>query len=181
MVLSTSRKAVIDYIRSVTGLSAAKVIWANSNMPRPAKPYVTAKMTAFKTRGLPSMNSPDINGAGLLVQHKDFTLALQYFGDSTYDPVEKLLDVEGGLSHVVKYKILTDAGVVYVDTLMGPSDISAMVDTAFERTGALDLWMRMPWVTSDADQGVIEDVWAEGIMMSPEGISINVFGISVDA
>lgn len=159
MAFSDVRLAFVNYLIQVTGFPALQVLWANQNIGRPAKPYATMLLTAFNNIGHDYVFPPDeVTGESIIAGNRDFTWNIQIFGDEsrTVDPIEMLMNVYGRLSRIADYQILMDQGIAFVDTLMGPTDISTVLDNSSEPRAAMDLLMRIPYEFTDPEQGVIE-------------------------
>lgn len=173
MSLAVTRKAFIDWIRNVTTYSADKVIWSEQNMPRPAKPYITARLSAFNNLNHPYTGPNDITGKSKMYYDKEFTLSLDCYATNAVDPLSVLIDLHVSLSNISPYTILSDAGIAFVDTLLGPNDITSKVDTLYEKRATMDLLMRVPWTVEDANQGMINTVGIDSVAIAANGITIN--------
>lgn len=180
MSLVTVRKAFIDWIRNVTSYDANHVIWEDQNMPRPTKPYISCRLTAFNIINQSFLGGPDNSGHATISGDREFTLGLICFGSA--DPITTLLDLQLSLSELNPYKILQDAGIAFVDTLLGPTDTTVKKSlTEFEERANMDLLMRIPWSRTDTGQGRIETVAIEGTAINISGVTIDVFGVTVQA
>ena len=62
MSMTAIRTAFIGWVTSALNLSG-KVVWADQDMPKLAKPFVTLRLTAFNDVGHPVVSNPDANGA----------------------------------------------------------------------------------------------------------------------
>lgn len=162
MAFSDKRKAFIDYVKTATSYTAAKVIWLDQNMPRPDRPYIGLKMTNFVNVGREYITTPNTDGASKIYRHKEFTLNIHCYGDGTTDPIEVALNIEHAQDKEALKAILEAQQIAVVDTLMGATDTSVKLDTIFESRASLDLKMRMPFETTDSGQGVIEAITVEG-------------------
>jgi len=176
---SLSKKQMIAWVRSVTGFDANHVIWANQDVTKPSKPYVTLRTTAFSTTGVAAVYEPNTSGVGKVLTHNEFTLSIRFYGNESNDPIENLMALRDSLCYQEKYAILQTAAIVFVKELMGPTDISAVTDGNFESRGALDLMMRMPWETQDISQGLIDSVTMEGTIKDSGGVTINTDTITI--
>lgn len=172
MTLDTTKKAFIDWVRQVTTYAATKVVWADQNMPRPVKPYMTLKLTAFSQPNRRYTAPPDNTGKAEIISHKEFTLSINNFEASGIDPMTAMLNLHDSLGRVNDYAILRTAKIAYVDTLLGPLDISEKVDTIYEPRAVLDLKMRIPWTVDDANQGLIQSVAVGALTLDVQGVTI---------
>lgn len=172
MAFSDVRLAFVNYIIQVTGFSALQVLWANQNIGRPNKPYATMLLTSFNNIGHDFVFPPDeVTGASIIAGNRDFTWNIQIYGDEarTVDPIEMLMEIYGRLNRIVDYQIFMDEGIAFVDTLMGPTDISTVLDDSSEPRAAMDLLMRIPYESSDPEQGVIESTEVEATYKNVDG------------
>lgn len=179
MSLAVTRKAFIDWIRAVIGYDAGHVIWADQNMPRPTKPYITTRLTSFVQPNQAYMTPPNSSGVGTAISDKEFTLQLHCYSSISVDPITILLNLHDSLNILNQYKILQDAGIAFVDNLLGPMNTTTLLDTIYEERASMDLLMRIPWSLSDANQGLIETVKVDGIAINTSGITINVFSQTI--
>jgi len=182
MAFSDVRLAFVNYVIQVTGWSSSQVYWANQNIGRPAKPYATMLLTSFNNIGHDFVFPPDgITGSSKIAGNRDFTWNVQIYGDEdrTIDPIEILLEIYGRLSRTADYQIFMDEGVAFVDTLMGPTDISTVLDKSFEPRGAMDLLMRIPYESVDTEQGVIESTEVEATYKNVDDSVIMVQNIEI--
>lgn len=158
MGLSDRRTALINWVKSGTGLDSNHVIWLDQNMPRPTLPYAGVRITSLKTINRESIYAPDEDGKANIVTHKEFTFNIHYYGNSSNDPIDKLLALEDSQYKEAPKAILEAQQLVVVQTLMGASDTSVKLDTVYESRGSMDLLMRMPWEITDSDQGLIDEI-----------------------
>jgi hypothetical protein len=158
MGLANRRTAIIDWIKLGTNLDSNHVIWLDQDMPRPSLPYVGVRMTTLKTINREAIYAPNEDGEANIVTHKEFTLNLHYYGNSSNDPIEKLMILEDSQFKEGSKSVLEAQQLVIVQTLMGPSDTAVKLDTVYESRGSMDLLMRMPWELTDSDQGNIEEI-----------------------
>ena len=178
---ATAKKAIIDWLRAGSGLDADHVIWTDQDRRKPSKPFLRARLKSFTRKGLPFVGMPDANGISDIVTHNNFTLCLEYYTSPASDSIGVLLELGDKLHQEANLQILQAANVVYVSELMGPTDACVMVDGNWEDRAVMDLWMRLPWETTDSGQGVIERVDAEAAYIGVDGITITVEGISIPA
>lgn len=158
MGFSDRQTALINWVKAGTGLDSNHVIWLDQNMPRPTLPYAGVRMTSLKTINREAIYAPNSSGAANIVTHKEFTFNIHYYGNSSNNPIEKLMNLEDSQFKETPKAILEAQQLVIVQTLMGPSDTTVKLDTVYESRGSMDLLMRMPWEITDSDQGNIEDI-----------------------
>jgi hypothetical protein len=172
MSFATKRAILIKWIELATGYPVGKVIWADQNMPRPEKPYIVARMSAFKTINREFTHPADETGKADISTHKEFTLSIQCFATDAIDPMPIMLDLQDSLNKSKFMEMFNPEGLVFVESLMGPTDTTIKLDTVYERRASMDLRMRMPWVVGDSEQGLIESVNVEQISIDVGGITI---------
>lgn len=168
MSFATKRATLIKWIELATGYPVGKVIWADQNMPRPEKPYIIARMSAFKTIHREFTHPADEVGKADISTHKEFTLSIQCFATDIIDPMPIMLDLQDSLNKPKFMEMFNPEGLVFVETLMGPTDTTVKLDTVYERRASMDLRMRMPWVVGDSEQGLIELVSGNGVAQIDE-------------
>ena len=168
MSFATKRAILIKWIEIATGYPVGKVVWADQNMPRPEKPYIIARMSAFKSINREFIHPTDEVGKSDISTHKEFTLGIQCFTTDNIDPIPIMLDLQDSLNKPKFMEMFNPEGLVFVETLMGPTDTTVKLDTTYERRASMDLRMRMPWVVTDSEQGLIELVSGNGIAQIDE-------------
>lgn len=163
--LSPARKAIVDWVRSVTGNDARHVIWANQNQRRPTKPYIQLFLSAFAAPNHDFIPAPDGTGKSTLIGDREFTLGFMSFGTknlATFDPLDPLLNIRSSVLAFAERKFLRDVELAFVDTLLPPTDVSEKIDQNFEARAAMDFLMRAAWELDDPNQGFINIVEIEG-------------------
>lgn len=170
MALADIRKAFVAWTRSATSYDASHVLWADQNFPRVTKPYITLKLTAFNSLNHDYNHPPDpATGYSLVTGDREFTLEVQCYGNAENDPLEVLLDLHMSLGILEHLRLLQNAGVAYVNDLLGPTDISMVLGKTYERRASLDLLMRVPWSATDESTGIIGSVDVESVYKNPDG------------
>lgn len=163
MSVSSARTAIIAWLEAVTGFTPTHVIWRNQNVASPSKPYVSLLLTALSSAGVDYKFPPNDSGAGDIVGNRDFTLSIQVHmvepHEAGYvDPLDFLEAIRQSVDIEEVYADLIAANLAFVDTLLEPTDTTEIVGSEFEPRATMDLLMRIPYVTNDATQGVIERV-----------------------
>ncbi len=184
MTTAVLKDAYFDWVQSATGLATAKIIFLNQDFKRPDRDYISLFMSDFVEIGDQYTSHPNnTTGAAVIVQDWEHTLQIQAIGDKlgVVDPIERLLNLQASLGMINKYKILQDAGIAFVNSLLGPIDISGLKDVGFEPRAALDLKFRLPWDITDPDQGVIEKTIIESTVVSPNLVDQTISLITVDS
>jgi len=161
--LLPKRVAIVDWIKLVTTFAADHVIKDQQNFPRPAtKPYVSYKIALFDPLNQAYTTPPNVLGEAVQSRDVEFVCNLHCYGDgnqktaATIDPMEIMLNLHASLDNLAQYKVLKDAGVIFVDDLLGPTDTSTKLNGVWEPRASMDLLLRMVWDTLDTGQGVIE-------------------------
>ena len=180
MAFADTKKAIIDWLKAGSGLDGDHVIWTDQDSPKPSKPFLRARLKNFTRKGLPFVGSVDAYGAASVSTHNNVVLSLQYYAAGTAgDSMGSMLDLGDQLTHEGKLALLRAANVAYVGQLMGPTDACVVVDANWEDRAVMDLWLRLPWVTTDANQGFVGRVKAEGAYLSEVGITVTTVSIDV--
>jgi hypothetical protein len=171
MSFATQRAAIIKWLSIGSGFTEDKVIWTDQNMPRPVRPYISVNMTRFKTINREVITLPDSNGKSKIIEHKEFVLPIQIYADNNAQP--DTLQVLSNVQSIVHTQQIQDLfskeGIVFVRVLFGPDCTATRIDVMSEERAAMDIQMRMPWVTEDGSQGSIESTNVEGIVVDIDG------------
>lgn len=179
MSLATRRKAIIDWLKAVSGYTEGNVIWLDQDVVRPVKPYLAVRMTSFVEKNREAVHAPDSLGRADISTHKEFTLNIHHYGTASVDSIEVLLNVIDSIRMTTVKEIFRLQELVYVKTLMGPTDTTLKLDTSFEKRGSMDLLLRMPWVISDTNQGLINAVSVEGLALTPSGNTVSLINFNI--
>jgi hypothetical protein len=177
MAVFAVRKALADWVASVLGLTAGHVMWNDQDNPKPSKPFVKLKLSAYHPIGWPVILPPDGTGKAIVVTQNDFTFSILHFADPTRDSIVELLNLQNALWQEDKLSILRAARIAFRSVLMGPTDACQMVDTSWESRGAMDLLMSCPYSTEDTQQGFITSNEIEGVLKNG---SVTIDQISID-
>jgi hypothetical protein len=163
----TVKNALHGWAVAQSGLDAGKVIWAEQDAPSPALPYLTLKFSSLVQVKEEYTGEPDDDGQALISGDREFTLSVQCFGGV---PLQILENLKNSL-HKFEVKLALPEGLAFIDSL-GIMDISEVLDTRFEKRGAMGLLFRVssqfgaggtqekPFTTDEV--GVIETVKIEG-------------------
>lgn len=179
MSFSTKRKAFVDWLKAVSGYTEGKVIWLDQDAPRPTNPYISIRMTSFVERNREFVHTPDSTGKAAISTHKEFTLNIHAYGTSSVDPIELLLNILDSVRMETVKEIFRLQEIVFVKTLMGPTNTTIKLDTSFEKRGSMDLLFRIPWVVEDTNKGLINAVSVEGLALKPSGNTISVINFNI--
>ena len=130
------------------------VIFYQPNAPRPALPYLTLYISTLNQVGYDSIISPDNAGSSDIVGNREFTLTIQSYSQT--EALNILETLRSSLQMPSVLAALRSNNIAFVDynTI---NDISAILDTEWEKRGAIDLVFRIAQ-TVDDDVGLIETV-----------------------
>lgn len=146
-------------LRPILGLTGDKLIWADQNESRPAKPFATLKTNSLRRVNNDHHGAPDATTGNAVVSgDREFTLSIQYFGP---DAVSAL----GDFADKMQLNSTTDA---FVAKKLIPFNVGAVTDVAellggtggkIEPRAAVEVFFRYKTALSDA-VGVIDTVVA---------------------
>lgn len=137
---------------AVTGATDDKIVSAGKKGTRPAKPYVTARVTTTGggTHG-PAERVDGLNAGtptATMKERREAVLSLQGYGSTSYDWLDQL---QLGLDSPASLTAQESAGVSAM--LQSPvRDLSALLDTGEEARSSLELRLRYHYASAPADQ-----------------------------
>ena len=160
---TTIEASFVAWLRSATSYDANHVIFADQNMPKPTRPYITLRINTFTQPDNPYNGNVSATGARGVYNTKEFVLNLESYVDPGSSPIPVLLAVYESLFVTTHYNILETAGIAFIDNLLGPVNTPKMRDgDKYEPRAIMDLRFRIPYVTSDTGAGIINTVNYEG-------------------
>lgn len=135
MTLRTDLYALFDPLITET------IIWADSNAPRPALPYVTMKvMSMSKINRDHYADSVATDGNQSIKGDREFTLSIQRFGPASVESLGALSDSMRKTTTIDRF---IAAKLPVVETL-DVVDVAALLDkTQIEPRAAMDVRIRM--------------------------------------
>lgn len=149
--------AVRNLFIGVTSATDAKVINAGPNRankgPRPAKPYVTVRVTSL---GDPLLHGPaeridGLNGStpqATMRERREATISLQAFGSGAIEWLNQMqIRIDSPASLTLQ---TTNAIAALLQTPV--TDLGALLDTAEEQRASLELRLRHQYADDPADQ-----------------------------
>lgn len=141
------------------------VIYLFENAPRPKDPYVTLHIQSFSQIGWDYVTPPLSSlGSNEILGDRELTLSIQAYGS---DAMALLEILRISLQKDFVLDSLRSSGVAFVDW-GNVADITALVDSRFEKRAALDLFFRVG--QSDTDNvGAIESVELQEIYKDSGG------------
>lgn len=141
------------------------VVFYQPNAPRPELPYVTLYLNSLMQIGDDYIPKPDNTGEAAMVGDREFNLQIQSYGG---DPITLLENVRTSLQKPSVLDTLRTNGIVFVNQNQ-INDITALLDTEWERRASMDILFRIAQVDDD-DLGVIETVELEEIFNNGESV-----------
>ena len=157
--LSVERKALVDWVRSVTGFDANHVLWADQDAPRPTLPYALLKILTFVKVGMDENRLRDDDVEVDIVGQREMTISLNTLGVSAF---ENMAALQNSLCLDAVRELFNAANLAYASDT-GPTDISQLLETVIEPRAQMDIVFHHAQVTTE-DQGRIEEVELGGIV-----------------
>jgi hypothetical protein len=121
-------------------------------------PFIAAKAIAERREGHEYIGKLRDDGNVLIQQGTLITVSVQAFGDGAMELIEEVRD---SLSRITGREGLRHDGLVFVEVLSPPMDMSETVGTTFEERGHMDVQFRLNRELLD-DVGIIEVVVVTG-------------------
>lgn len=142
----------------------ASVIFLNENAPRPAQPYVTLFLSSLNQIGEDYTPKSDVNGLVDMVGDREFTLQIQTYGG---DCITRLENLRSSLQMQTVLDTLRANGIVFVNHF-GINDLTELLDSRFEKRGAMDILFRIGQSYTD-NLGLVETIEVEEIYQDAGG------------
>lgn len=152
------------YSWALANCPGCSVIFLNENAPRPAQPYVTLFLTSLNQIGEDYTPESDINGMVDMVGDREFTLQIQTYGG---DCITRLEDLRSSLQKQTILDTLRANGIVFVNHF-GINDLTELLDSRFEKRGAMDVLFRIGQNYTD-NLGLVETIEVEEIYQDAGG------------
>lgn len=157
--LSVERKALVDWVRSITGFDANHVLWADQDAPRPSLPYALLKLLVFGKVGTDENRLRDDDLIVDIVGQRDITISLNTLGAQAF---ENMAALQNSLCLDAVRQDFNVANLAYASDT-GPTDISQLLETVIEPRAQMDIVFHHAQVTTE-DQGRIEEVQLGGVV-----------------
>ncbi len=150
---------VRQLVMTVTGATADKVIVAGDKGPRPAKPYVTVRVTSLgPPRGpaerIEDLAEDDVTPTTKMRERRESVVSLQGYGSGAalwFDRLQIGLDSPASLA---KQEELELSALLQTP----PTDIGTLLDTAEEQRFTMELRLRYRYQSDPADQVALERI-----------------------
>lgn len=152
------------YSWALANCPGCSVIFLNENAPRPAQPYVTLFLTSLNQIGEDFTPESDINGMVDMVGDREFTLQIQTYGG---DCITRLENLRSSLQKQTVLDTLRANGIVFVNHF-GINDLTELLDSRFEKRGAMDVLFRIGQNYTD-NLGLVETIEVEEIYQDAGG------------
>jgi hypothetical protein len=152
------------YSWALANCPGCSVIFLNENAPRPAQPYVTLFLSSLNQIGEDYTPESDINGMVDMVGDREFTLQIQTYGG---DCITRLENLRSSLQKQTVLDTLRANGIVFVNHF-GINDLTELLDSRFEKRGAMDVLFRIGQNYTD-NLGFVETIEVEEIYQDAGG------------
>jgi hypothetical protein len=152
------------YSWATANSGGASVIFLNENAPRPAQPYVTLFLSSLNQIGEDYTPESDVNGLVDMVGDREFTLQIQTYGG---DCITRLENLRSSLQMQTVLDTLRANGIVFVNHF-GINDLTELLDSRFEKRGAMDVLFRIGQNYTD-NLGLVETIEVEEIYQDAGG------------
>jgi hypothetical protein len=126
------------------------IVWDYGNGPRPTEPFIALHWLGTVRKGSPGISPVNASGERTFNQYEEHTLAVQGYGDGCFDRLQTVRNSIYTLSDLEQY------GVV-VQPTKSVRDVSAVIDTSYERRAVLDITVSVIQSWHDKP-GVIEHI-----------------------
>lgn len=152
------------YSWATTNSGGASVIFLNENAPRPAQPYMTLFLSSLNQIGEDYTPESDVNGLVDMVGDREFTLQIQTYGG---DCITRLENLRSSLQMQTVLDTLRANGIVFVNHF-GINDLTELLDSRFEKRGAMDVLFRIGQNYTD-NLGLVETIEVEEVYQDAGG------------
>lgn len=152
------------YSWATANSGGASVIFLNENAPRPAQPYVTLFLSSLNQIGEDYTPESDVNGLVDMVGDREFTLQIQTYGS---DCITRLENLRSSLQMQTVLDTLRANGIVFVNHF-GINDLTELLDSRFEKRGAMDVLFRIGQNYTD-NLGLVETIEVEEVYQDAGG------------
>ena len=151
------RISLQEWIVRNSGLPDNKVVFEDQSAPRPAKPYISMKVSSIVDIGQEdARGSIDDDGDSIFTGNREFTLGMSSYGDDALNVLSMLRD---SFNSPTELQTLRDNGVVFVDQLLF-TDITELLETIWEERGQFDILMRTTSLSTH-QVGIIDRVFID--------------------
>lgn len=150
-----------EFVRAAIGMP---VIWSHQNAPRPPRPYATIRILSDVMQGFSNRSPLDQDNLSTITTHDQVTTSIQVFSRIDVDPREALTRaqmVQRALSRPSQLLQLIEGGWAFVRILLGPQDISELVDSTWQPRASLDIQWRVARSVID-DLGFVDEIKISG-------------------
>jgi len=170
MTLRTDLFALYDPLITET------LIFADSNAPRPALPYVAMKVMGIRrVNGDWRSESISSNGLQTVKGDREFTLNIQRFGTESVEALSLLADKMRLTTNTEKFNTAKLPIIDAEDVV----DVAALLDKAqIEPRASLDIFLRLKSSLTD-NVGYIDTVEIETVTIRPDGTDMPIGTITV--
>jgi hypothetical protein len=149
------KPALAEWLSQVTGLV---VIWANQNIPQPAKPYATLNVSSGPRKLHHDWVEKTLNDATNRIERKvvgvrEFTVTAQAFSDNPRPGLDAMHYVSAAMSSLEAPSIKKHFrnNHMRVQSVSQAADLTNPVNGKFQSRAALDMVMRATSTFQDVD------------------------------
>lgn len=157
LLTQVQENALIDWVKTATGLPGGKVIWDKPSISRPALPYATLDIPTTVNDGRHERKFKSLDTWTISIG-KLFTLNVQVISDDNH------MDLASQIGDAIEREglnsILLAVGIVAREVL-DITDVSALLNTKFEPRGSVDVMMNYVKEYDD-NEGEIQSVTVTG-------------------
>lgn len=162
--LSAVKTALYTWANTASGIT---VVFADQSAPRPAKPYISLKVTGLNSIGHDYEGLPDATGDASFRGNREFQVYAQTIGSNAIQYAEAL---HSSLEMRASRDQLATAGIVFVENL-GINDITELLETEWEERAQIDFRFRIASVDTE-NVGLIEHVEVTQTINDVDGSTI---------
>lgn len=140
-------------------LNGSKIVFANQNAPRPARPFITLFVNTFADGEHSSVGAPDDYGIAEIVSDRMVMVDIQAYGTNAQDIIDNL---RLSFEKVRVQEELRRDKIPFIRVSSGFDDTSEVVGSEYEPRAQMDVEFRCAAIIED-DVGLIENVEIEGV------------------
>ncbi len=158
------RTWIVDNVAAEVG---DKVIEANQNAPRPARPYISVLVTTTTQKEHSNESHPGDTGMASIENELSCMVSVQCIGENAKTIMGNLRQT---LEKPTVLQSLRAAGLPFIRVLSGVNDLTEQTGTQYEERAGVDIEFRAAAVVID-EVGVIESVEGAATHERPGGES----------
>lgn len=141
-----------------------EVIWARQDAPRPPRPYATISIVSDVQQEHASLSALNQDEEATVITHDQVTVSFSVYSETTqhpFDAMDRLKSLRQSFMMPSKLFELGEKGWAFVRILLGPNDVSELVDSRWQPRAVMDVEFRIARSVLDF-LGSVEQVGISG-------------------